>query len=584
MRTLYICCFLWCTIPVVGQHKSDTPNKITHVEKHLFPLLKYRNDDSLKRVAPPLQPSSHIKVFLPSLPYLYISHSVNGVLIRPSNTPRGWEWDLATSYRQLSDTIYEFTLRQGVVFQDGTPFNADAVLLNMKYFKKKPYLYTKIDKVFSHAEKIDEYTVRFHLKEKYSLFLNDLIWVVFYTEKYLNKFGWNGKATAPNLAEPGLYGLGPYILKEGYVEGDRQTPEIVLMRNPLYWNKNYPKIEKVTIYTELDPDKALEYVTQNEGLLDIAPIPFSAKVKTILSPYSKLQTSPSTNNWAIHLNMRTGNKRLLDRNVRVALNKAIHQDNLLNFVYDQEGVIKPTLVSPMFPVVRDVLKNMRAYSQVQDPYEPREQRKLKKILNGLELKVITQQRFMFLWRGIEYQLSQVGVKLTYDITNTEKYVFKHLLSTNAGENTQDWDLLIWGCDDWHNHPWSAFFVYRSHNYWSTIAPDPVSDAYIEDFFCAPQDSAKYEQSVRNIITHAYDNGYMLFVPAPNKVLAVNKEVIFNPWKMAVIPLWEIQVTEDHWSIRNRPYPQKLKVPIQHIHFREDNQGKIIKVIKEEGDE
>jgi ABC-type transport system substrate-binding protein len=557
------------------KEKLKTDHKLMLSGKKIFPLLRFRQDDASQRTAADLHEDSHIKVFLPSLAYLYVSHSINGVLLRPANNARGWDWDLATSYQQISDTVYEFKLRQEVVFQDGTPFNADAVVLNMKYFKKQPYLYTKIDQVFSHCEKVDDYTVRMHLKEKYSQFINDLIWVVFYTKEYLDKFGWNGKATAPNLAEPGLYGLGPYILKEGYVEGDRHTPEVVLEANPLYWNKKYPKVKKVTIYTEMEPEKALKAVTRNEGKLDITPIPYSAKVETILSPYSKLLSSPSTNNWAIHMNLRTGNKRLLDRKVRVALNQAIHQGNLLNFVYDQEGHIKPTLVSPMFPIVRDVLKDMKAYSQISDPYGALQQEKLKKILNGLELKVITQQRFMFLWKGLAYQLQKVGVKLIFDITHTEKYVFKHLLSTNAGKNSQDWDLLIWGCDDWHNHPWSAFFVYRSHNYWSTIAPDPVSDAYIEDFFREAQGSPEYKKSISNIIHHAFDNGYMLFVPAPNNVLAVNKEVIYHPWKMAVIPLWEIQITKDHWSVRDGEYSEKSKKPIAFTHYKEDEQGRLI---------
>ncbi len=543
----------------------------------IFPLVQFRDDDAPERVSGILQKKSHIKVFLPSLPYLYVSHSINGVLVRPANNAQGWDWDLAISYTQLSDTSYEFKLRQGVVFQDGTPFNADAVVLNMKYFKKKPYLFTKIDQVYSHAEKVDNYTVRLHLKQKYSLFIRDLIWVVFYTEKYLAKYGWNGKATAPNLAEPGLYGLGPYILKKGYVEGNRRTSEVVLERNPLYWNKKFPKIDTVTLYTEFEPEKALEAVTQSEGILDIAPIPFSAKVETILSPYSKLQTTPSTNNWAIHINMRTGNKRLRERKVRIALNQALHQENLLNFVYDQEGLIKPTLVSPMFPVVRGVLKGMKAYSEVQNPYNPQKQEELKKILDGLELKIITQRHFMFLWKGIEYQLNKVGVTLTFDITNTEKYVFDQLLTTNAGENTKEWDLLIWGCDDWHNHPWSAFFVYRSHNYWSTIGPDPISDSYIENFFRQSEDSPEYKQAVSDIINHAYKNGYMLFVPAPNKVMAVNKEVVFSPWKMAVIPLWEIEVTKDHWSLREGNYSDGLKKPIAPIHFKEDSNGIIVKI-------
>ncbi len=154
-------------------------------------------------------PGSHLKVFIPSLPYIYISHSINGALLKPADNERGWDYDMATSYRKIDEKTYEFSLRQGVKFQDGTPFNADAVIMNMEYFKKEPFLFTKIDTVFDRAEKVDDYTVRFHLKEKYGQFLNDAIWIQFYTRPYLEKYGWNGKPTCPNLAEPGPYGLGP---------------------------------------------------------------------------------------------------------------------------------------------------------------------------------------------------------------------------------------------------------------------------------------------------------------------------------------------------------------------------------------
>jgi peptide/nickel transport system substrate-binding protein len=493
-------------------------------------------------------PGSHIKVYIPSLAYIYTSHAINGALLRPTDNERGWEYDMATGHIKIDDKTYEFTLRKGVVFQDGTPFNADSVVENMKYFKKKPILFTKIDTVFDHVEKIDDYTVRFHLKEKYGQFLNDTIWIEFYTSAYLKKFGWNGKATCPNLAEAGPYGLGPYILTEGYIEGDRQTPKAILKANPNYWNKDYPKIETITVFTELDTKEAMQLVFDDEGNLDIMPIPFSMKEKANNSPYANLVSAPSTNNIAIHMNLRNGNKKLLDKNVRVALNRAINQAKLLDKSFLGEGIIKPTLASPLFPGVQNVVKTMRAYSEIQDPKSIRAE--LKAVLDGLTLKVFTQERFMFVWKGIARDLRKVGVKLEFDTTNSEKDIFGQLLSTNAGKNTKKWDLLAWGCDDWYYmHPWSAFLVYRTHNYWSTIFPDPVLDGYIDEMFGAEVGTDNFTAVCVKIMKHVYDNGYMLFVPAPNKVLAVNKNVNYRPYKMACIPLWDITVNSSHWSVK-----------------------------------
>ena len=493
-------------------------------------------------------PGSHIKVFIPSLPYIYISHAINGALLRPADNERGWDYDMAISHRLIDDKTYEFSLRKGVLFQDGTPFNADSVVENMTSFKKAPFLFTKIDTVFDRVEKIDDYTVRFYLTEKYGQFMNDTIWIQFYASAYLKKFGWNGKLTCPNLAEPGPYGLGPYILKAGYAEGDRQTPEVVLTANPNYWDPNYPKIETITVYTELDTKIAMENVFDKDGVLDIMPIPFSMKCRADASPYAKLVSVPSTNSIAIHMNLRNGHKRLLEKKVRVALNRAIDQARLLERAYHGEGIDAPTLASPLFPGVREVVKTLRPYSEIQNPKEIRDE--LKGILDGLTLKVLTQDRFMFLCKGIARDLRKVGVKLNFEITTSEKYVFDQLLTTNVGKNTRSWDLLIWGLDDWfYNHPWSAFLVYRTHNSWSTIFPDPVLDGYIEAFFRPSVGTPEFTAICDKIMHHVYYNAYMLFVPAPNKVLAVNKNVYYKPYRMACIPLWKIEVSKDHWSIR-----------------------------------
>lgn len=493
-------------------------------------------------------PGSHVKIYAPSLPYLYTSHAVNGALLRPANNERGWVYDMATSHTQISDTIYEFQLRKGVVFQDGTPFNADAVLENMRYFKQKPFLFSKINLVYDYTEKVDDYTVRFHLKQKYGSFMNDVLWIQFYTPTYLEKFGWNGKATCPNLAEAGPYGLGPYILKEGYIEGDRRTEKAVLVANPNYYDKDLVNVEKITIYTQYDSNVALEEITASDGHLDIMPIPVTEAATVLTSAYSKLVTGPSNDNIAIHINMITGNPKLKDKKVRQALNQAINQASIVNNAYYGYAETKPTLASPNFPGVKDVATHLKAYSEETNPKHIRDE--LKQTLNGLTLKVLTQESFMFLWESIDRDLRKVGVKLEFEITPDEGVIFQQLLSTNAGNNTKDWDLLVWGDDDWYyNHPWSAFFVYRTDSVWSTISPDPVLNHYLDNMSEEIAGTPRFTYAVRKIMQHVYDNAYMLFVPAPNKVIAVNQEVIYQPYRMATLPLWDLKVTEDHWSLK-----------------------------------
>ena len=303
--------------------------------------------------------------------------------------------------------------------------------------------------------------------------MHDIIWMLFYSETYLktNPGGWNGKPTCPNLSMPGPYGLGPYVLTEGYIEGDRQTGKAVLKANPYYWDKDYPHVETITIYTELKSEIAKRMTLYEEGALDISVIPPEDKVETILSPYSKLVISPSNDNIAIHMNLINGNPRLSDKRVRRALNEALHQSNLLYFVFENEGRLSP--ISPDFPGVSSVSEKLLPFPRGHDPYAPEIQRRLRDTLEGLKLKVLTQDRYKPLWRGVETQLRMVGVTLDIEFTTSEKEIFGPLLQTHSGNNSKRWDLLVWGNDDWYfNHPFTAFFVYRTDNVWSTVYPEP----------------------------------------------------------------------------------------------------------------
>lgn len=544
---------------------SPGPGPLAARESSAPPIqpLVLRPDDAPDRALPGIVPGSHVKISLPSLPYLSTSHAINGALIRPADNAAGWEFDMAVAYREVNETTYEFDLRKGVVFQDGTPFDADAVVMNMESFLQKPVTYSKIADVLERVEKVDDHTVRFHLNQKYGSFLNDAIWLQFYSETYLktNEGGWNGKPSCPNLSMPGKFGLGPYVLEKGYVEGDRQTAMVVLKANPLYWDQRYPKVETITVYTELPVDQGKNAVLYRERELDITFIPPEDKVETILSPHGKLVVSPSTDNIAIHLNLINGNPRLRDRAVRRALNEALNTRHLLHFVFEYEGYRSP--ISPHFPGVSEVSQRLLPVPLDHDPYAHDVQERLRSVLAGLELKVLTQERFKPMWRGIQTQLRKVGVSLDLEFTLSEKEIFEPLLSTNAGQNQKQWDLLVWGNNDWYsNHPFTAFFVFRTHNVWSTIAPDPIMDERIEALFRTSVSDPQFAAVCETIMQRAYDEAYMLFVPTPNKVFAVNKEVVFEPYKMACIPLWKIQVTPDHWSVREGSYPAAALQPVE----------------------
>lgn len=513
---------------------------------------------SSKNRAQALHPDSHINIFLPSIPYSYIAKSTNSGLIRSYDNDNGWVYDLAKSHERIDEFTYIFELRDNLKFQDGTDFTMDDVLYNLNFFKKYPILYTNIDKIDFDIIKLDEKRVKIVLKQKYEMFLTDLARVYFYTKEYIKRYNPIGSETGTANKAAGAFGMGPYILESGFALGEKQTEKLELIANPYYWNKDFPKIKRITVYTQLDVNKAIEDITKYEGKLDLMPIPFNKKLEVILSDYAKLIISKSTDNFVIFFNLINGNKKLENEKVRKALNQALNQENLLNFVYKNEGKVSPFTASINYKVVDSVVKKYKFEEKIFSSIE------IKELLNGLKLNVFAQDRFMFLFKGIEYQLKKYGVELIYNITSSEKDIYEQLLKTNKNKNDKNWDLLIWGDDDWYyQNPWSVFFIYETNGAWSTIKEDELMQKYISEFFQTKVNTLEYEEIVKNILFRAKEKAYTLRVPSPNKVIAVNKELIYRPYQGGIIPLWEIEISKNHWSLRtDKKYKNELKKAIK----------------------
>jgi len=70
---------------------------------------------------------------------------------------------LATSWKTIDPKTIEFSLRKGVTFHDGTPFDAQAVKLNIERSKQQHGQYSGELQPVDSVEVIDSSTVRFHL-------------------------------------------------------------------------------------------------------------------------------------------------------------------------------------------------------------------------------------------------------------------------------------------------------------------------------------------------------------------------------------------------------------------------------------
>jgi len=154
---------------------------------------------------------------------------------------------LATSYKVSKDhATYTLTLRKGVKFQDGTPFNAAAVKFNLdRYRQPTSARYPEVKDITS-VTAVGAYTVKIKLDAPFSPLLS------IFTDR-------SGMMMSPKAVQSeGLnftlhpVGTGPFIFQDR-VKGDH----ITLVRNPHYWRKGYPKASKVIFKIFTDPNVQL---------------------------------------------------------------------------------------------------------------------------------------------------------------------------------------------------------------------------------------------------------------------------------------------------------------------------------------
>jgi peptide/nickel transport system substrate-binding protein len=166
---------------------------------------------------------------------------------------------LATSWKQVDATTIDFTLRQGVTFQNGDPFTADDVVytINDIIHDKSvaiPAYYTS----FAGAEKADDFHVRLKLTGVSPAVMEYLAMVTpIWPKAYREKIGADAYARAP-------IGTGPYKITK--VDG---TTEIDLERYDGYYADS-PKGRSAIRYIKIHevPDATTEMTELLGGRAD----------------------------------------------------------------------------------------------------------------------------------------------------------------------------------------------------------------------------------------------------------------------------------------------------------------------------
>ncbi|MEK9967906.1 MAG: ABC transporter substrate-binding protein [Ferrovibrio sp.] len=141
---------------------------------------------------------------------------------------------LATAWRNVDPLTWEFDLRQGVKFHDGSAFTADDVIATLERVPKvpnSPNPFTQFTRSISATEKLGDYKLRFKTANPTPTLPSDLARVFIISKKHVAASTADFNAGASGAA----IGTGPYRVAE-WTNGQ----VLVLTRNDAYWGEKQP--------------------------------------------------------------------------------------------------------------------------------------------------------------------------------------------------------------------------------------------------------------------------------------------------------------------------------------------------------
>ena len=250
-------------------------------------------------------------------------------------------------------TVWTFTLRKGVKFHDGTPFDASAVAWNFERWRFTTHPQhdnaIKAGKTFEYyeaqfggfddkslitkVEAVNPTTVRITLKSPQGPFLANLAMFVFdiVSPKAAEKYG--------NAFTKNPTGTGPFKFVEWKV-----NQEVILEANKDYWDKaNAPKVQRVIVRNIKDNSQRLAALKAGEihGMEGVNP----DDVKVVRAdPNLQIMLRPPNVTGYVAFNFKV--KEFQDGRVRQALAHAINKKAIVDALYGGTGMVATQFQPP----------------------------------------------------------------------------------------------------------------------------------------------------------------------------------------------------------------------------------------------
>jgi peptide/nickel transport system substrate-binding protein len=283
---------------------------------------------------------------------------------------------LATSWKQVSPTVWRFDLRKNVHFHDGTPFTADDVVFTMARTQADGSDMKSYTNDFKQVRKIDPYTVEIETNKPFPILPDQMSRVMIMSKKWCE----DNQATKPvdrrkgieNAASFRANGTGAFRLRE-------RQPGVrtAFVRNGNYWGKIEGNVQEV-IFTPIGND-ATRVAALLSGEVDLMePVPLQDIDRINASGNAKVLVGPELR--TIFLGMDQKRDQLLYSNVK---GKNPFKDKRVRQAFyqaiDIEGIKKTVMrgaSSPTNEMVGPGINGFQPDMNKRLPYDPEAAKKL----------------------------------------------------------------------------------------------------------------------------------------------------------------------------------------------------------------
>ena len=246
------------------------------------------------------------------------------------------EGRLATAWEFVDDTRVRFTLRQGVQFHDGTPFNADAVKFtwDRAFTADPPGRWASLASTIESVEVVDEFTVDFVAKQPFGpmLLVLSMPYTAIVSPTAVEAMG-EQFSRAP-------VGTGPFKFVEW-----RANDRIVLEANDDYW-RGRPQLDQVIFRTV--PEEGARMLSLRAGEADMVLAPTPSELPAFESdPDFQVRGAPGVGVFYLAFNL--DREAVSDVRVRQAIAHAIDRELIVDAILEGGGVLATSVIGePVF--------------------------------------------------------------------------------------------------------------------------------------------------------------------------------------------------------------------------------------------